>query len=437
MRHSGYPASIAAALLILTGCATPTKPPASAPADRAPVATPVAPAAATPTPPAPSTGGGTKADLAEARRLSRENQHSAAQALYQRYLAQHPDDGDARFWYGYDLSRQAAVTADSSSAQAFRRQARDQMLQAQKLGSTEPMLEILLATLKPDGSPPPAPQLSPNKEANALMQAAEKAYGAGNFAEAANLHQQAFAIEPTNYQAALLCGDAYFGQKDYAAAAVWFAKAVAIDPNIETAHRYWGDALAHLGHRDDALAQYIEAVVADPFNRLTRARFADIAKIMLVPLRTEPLRLPPGELTLKDGKPEIYMDPSAGEYGSALGLAYAVACANVRVEQFATRFPQEKQPRRTLVEEVEALRAMLKVSEQLNAAKPSKISADDLAKWGPVLKTLAAIDRDGLLEPFALLERADSEMAKDYAPYRAAHRDQLIRFIRVYWCNRE
>ena len=70
-------------------------------------------------------------------------------------------------------------------------------------------------------------------------------------------------------------------------------------------------------------------------------------------------------------------------------------------------------------------------------SKSSEITADDTAKWGPVLKTLAAIDRDGLLEPFALLERADSELAKDYAPYRAAHRDQLIRFIRVYWCNRE
>jgi tetratricopeptide (TPR) repeat protein len=299
------------------------------------------------------------------------------------------------------------------------------------------MLEVLLARLKPDGSPPPASPLSPNKEAEALMQAAEKAYNAGNFSEAAKLNQQTFAIDPTNYQAALLCGDAYFGQKDYATAAVWFAKAVAIDPDIETAHRYWGDALAHLGRRDDALAQYIEAVVADPFNRLTRARFADIAKIMLVPLRTEPLRLPPGGFTLKDGKPEIRMDPSAGEYGSALGLAYAVACANVRVEQFATRFPEEKQPRRTLVEEVEGLRTMLRVSAELKEAKSSKITDSDLAKWGPALKALAAIDHDGLLEPFALLERTDPALAKDYAPYRAAHRDKLIQFIRTYWCSRE
>ena len=185
-----------------------------------------------------------------------------------------------------------------------------------------------------------------------------------------------------------------------------------------------------------AALEHRESVVADPFNRLTRARFNDIARVMLVPLRTEPLRLPPGEFTLKDGKPEIHIDPSAGEYGSALGMAYAVACANVRVEQFATRFPKEKRPRRTLVEEVEGLRTMLQVAQGMTEAKSPQISVDDLAKWGPVLKTLAEIDHDGLLEPFALLERADPELAKDYAPYRAAHRDKLIRFIRTYWCNR-
>jgi hypothetical protein len=130
------------------------------------------------------------------------------------------------------------------------------------------------------------------------------------------------------------------------------------------------------------------------------------------------------------------MDLSVGEYASALGLVYAATCAKVRGDEFTTRFPQEKQPRRTLVEEVEALRLMLKVADEMAAAKPSNITADDTAKWGPVLKTLAEIDREGLLEAFALLERADPELAKDYAPYRAAHRDQLIRFIRVYWCGR-
>ncbi len=422
MRRIGYPASIATALLLFAGCATPTNPPASAPAATPPAVT-------------PATAGGTKADLAEARRLSRANQHPAAQLVYQRYLAQHPEDAEARFWYGYDLYLQAEATDDVAAARAVRQQAREQMLQAQKLGCTEALLPVVLDGIQADGSIPPK-NFSAHRSVDTLMREAEKAYSKGNYSEAAKLHEQALAIEPTNYEAALLCGDAYFGQKDYATAGVWFAKAIAINPDIETAHRYWGDALVHLGRKEDALAQYIEAVVADPFNRLTRTRFKEFAQAMLVPLRTEPLRLPPGGFTLKNGKPEIQMDPSVGEYGSALGLAYAVACANVRVEEFKTRFPQEKQPRRTLVEEVEGLRLMLNVAGEMTAAKPPKVTADDVAKWAPVLKTLAAIDHDGLLEPFALLERADQELAKDYVPYRAAHRDQLIRFIRIYWCGR-
>jgi hypothetical protein len=47
------------------------------------------------------------------------------------------------------------------------------------------------------------------------------------------------------------------------------------------------------------------------------------------------------------------------------------------------------------------------------------------------------MDHDGLLEAFALLERADGELAQDFSAYRLAHREQLARFIRVYWCGLE
>jgi len=42
---------------------------------------------------------------------------------------------------------------------------------------------------------------------------------------------------------------------------------------------------------------------------------------------------------------------------------------------------------------------------------------------------LAKIDQAGLIEPFALLNRADGEIAQDYAPYRAAHSDTLYRYF--------
>jgi len=47
----------------------------------------------------------------------------------------------------------------------------------------------------------------------------------------------------------------------------------------------------------------------------------------------------------------------------------------------------------------------------------------------PALLQLIQIDKAGFLEPFALLNRADSEIALDYEPYRAAHRDVLYRYF--------
>jgi tetratricopeptide (TPR) repeat protein len=268
-------------LALLVGCSTPV--PTNTPRPASAVGPASAPSTANP-----------KAVLSEARRLGREKQFPAARRLYEQYLAQCPNDADAHFWFGFDLCLQAGITEIDSDARALRRQAREQMLQAEKLGCTEPLLADTLPKLKPDGSALPVAPFSPAKSVDALMQSAEKAYATGNYSEAAKLHQQALAIEPGNYSAALYCGDAYFCQKDYATAGVWFAKAIAINPDVETAHRYWADALAHQRRNDEALTQYIEAVVAAPYNRLTRARFNDFAKATLVPLRTEPLRLPPG-----------------------------------------------------------------------------------------------------------------------------------------------
>jgi hypothetical protein len=53
----------------------------------------------------------------------------------------------------------------------------------------------------------------------------------------------------------------------------------------------------------------------------------------------------------------------------------------------------------------------------------------DVTAIDPSLAALVKIDQAGLIEPFALLNRADGEIAQDYAPYRAAHRDTLYRYF--------
>ena len=42
---------------------------------------------------------------------------------------------------------------------------------------------------------------------------------------------------------------------------------------------------------------------------------------------------------------------------------------------------------------------------------------------------LSQIDKDGFLEPFALLNRADKKIARDYAASRDAHRDTTYRYF--------
>jgi hypothetical protein len=40
-----------------------------------------------------------------------------------------------------------------------------------------------------------------------------------------------------------------------------------------------------------------------------------------------------------------------------------------------------------------------------------------------------AIEQEGLLEPFVLLNRADNGIAKDYEGYRTANRDKIRRYL--------
>jgi hypothetical protein len=70
-------------------------------------------------------------------------------------------------------------------------------------------------------------------------------------------------------------------------------------------------------------------------------------------------------------------------------------------------------------EEADSLHVMVTV-----LARP-----ENAAKLDPSLAAFVKIDQAGFTEPFALLNRADKEIAQDYATYRAAHRDVLYRYF--------
>ena len=401
-------------LLALAGCtATPSSPPAARSAGAVQSIT---------------------ADLAEARRLTLARDFLAANPHYERCIAADPANGEVRYLYGLSLSLEAGIDPGTEAARATRKKARQQLLAARERGSTEPLLDRLLDNLAPDGSPPPPDTLSVDRQTNAVMQAAEKAYQKGDFAQAANLQQQALTLEPGNYLAALYCGDAYFAQKDYEAAGNWFARAVAINPDIETAHRYWADALAHQRKFEEATARYIDAVVAEPYNQLTRTRFAQYAASVGLPLRTGLLPRLTAQVVSREDKIEISLPADQDGYTAVLNLSYAAACAKFRTEDFGRLYPNETKPRRSLPEEVDGLRGLLQVAGNLGADS-DKAKPEDVARWRSALETLGRIQDEGLLEAFALLERPDQDLARDYASYREAHRDKLVRFIRIFWCG--
>jgi len=373
--------------------------------------------------------------ISEARRLALEQDFPAANKAFERYIAAHPADAQGPLFYGFSLHSQSEATDEPSEARRVRLKARQQLVAAQKLGATDPLMTDLLKSIPADGAPIAKPPLANDRAVATLMADAEKAYARGDYLKAAQLHQEALEADPKNYPAALFCGDAYFGAKIYDLAAKWFAKAVAINPDIETAHRYWADALEHQGKYPDATREYVEAVVAEPYNGMTRERFKEYKERCRPALKGATMRLPSAGVVLKNGKVEIQVNGKDDPFAIALGLCYASACANVRSKDFSKLYPGENKPRRSLPEEVAGLRAMNRMATEIAAAKTEPANSDEKAKWQPALNTLAQIERDGLLEAYALLERPDQDLARDYVAYRAAHRDLLVRFVRRYWCG--
>ncbi len=147
------------------------------------------------------------------------------------------------------------------------------------------------------------------------------------------------------------------------------------------------------------------------------------------------MSLPAAAVKIVDGKMQIYLPSDQDSYGAALGVLYAHACGEFRMKEFAQRYPAEKESRRSLAEEVSGLEAMLRFDRE-SAASPDAPKVDaDRARWKPSLNQLAEVQKAGLLEAFALLERADAELARDFAAYRPAHREDLVRYIRVFWCG--
>jgi tetratricopeptide (TPR) repeat protein len=253
-------------------------------------------------------------------------------------------------------------------------------------------------------------------------QRAEKAFSGGDLPGALKGYEEAAAADPKLYEAPLYAGDMEFKQDHYAAADLWYAKAAAINPNRETAFRYWGDCLMKQGDPQQAEGKFIEAVIAEPYTRTTRVGLKQWADLTHAILMGPAIALPARATTDEKGNTNITMDPSTiGNPTGSATLAYSIGPTVWKQGLFQKTYPTETQYRHSLAEEAQTIRVALST---LTKVPPEKMDGT----W----RTLAELDKDGMLECWILLDHADQGIAQDYVAYRAAHRELLRAYIAKY-----
>src|SRR5581483_10356288 len=230
-------------------------------------------------------------DLEKAHRLSAQAQYEEAKQIYKSWLDQHPEDAKVCFSYGYTLYLQAGAETDKTKATALRKQAFVWVTKAQKGGDTEALISFLLRKIDAEGNERPT-VYSADPKADALMAQGEQAFARHDLDRALQCYQDALAADHLNYYAALFSGDVYYKKEEYGKAIEWFSKAVGINPDIETAYRYWGDVLRRQHRLAEARDKYIEAVVAEPYNQMSREMLERFANLASTPLKHPEVKLP-------------------------------------------------------------------------------------------------------------------------------------------------
>ncbi len=177
------------------------------------------------------------ADLkAQAAALVKQTRLTEALPLLEKIVAAEPQNARMVFNLGFALIAKSMALADGPDRRALRVRARDAFIKAKELKINEPVVEALIQSLPPDGSPGAA--FSENVEANALMVRAEGSFSQGNLDAALADYQKALQLDPKLYHAALFCGDVAMQKGDYNQAEIWYQKAITINPLKETAYRY-------------------------------------------------------------------------------------------------------------------------------------------------------------------------------------------------------
>jgi len=360
----------------------------------------------------------------EAMELVHEQRLIEALPLLERAVAASPEDAEVKGWLSYALLVHAQTLSEPAARTQVRVRARGLAIEAVKAGVDKNDLFALVAAIPEDGH---QDKFSDKAEVEAAMQAGEKAFAKRDFDTAISAYTRAHLLDPKAYHAALFIGDSYFAKREMGSAGQWFAKAIEINPDIETAYRYWGDALALMSEHNEARSKYIEAIIAEPYNRSSWVGVLQWAQRHQLVVRHPQLDIPVASETKADGNTNVTLNLAATDAkdDSAIWIGYEFSKILWKKNNFQKEFPSEKVYRHTLKEESHALAV---VAETVD----SQIKNGELKTPNPQLVTLVTLHREGLLDAFVLLARADQGIAKDYDAYRAANRQKLRQYLDQY-----
>jgi len=365
-------------------------------------------------------------EVGQANELYKAGKKLEALPLYEDLAKTYPNEMLYQERLAACLDAEAEQTNDPAQNKALLTRMRDAARRAVQLGDKANFIQDM-ANIDPD-APDTFAQGSPAK---ALMEEAEKAFAAGDYAAAEAKYVAAAAADPHLYVAALYAGDAAYSQHDLPTAAQWFAKAIAIDPNRETAYRYWGDAIRLYGNDPEAAKnKFVDAIVAEPYNKYSWQGLQQWAVQQKAVLSSPKIDRPAAPVVDPKNPKNITIniDPNIIDEkkhpGGAAWMGYSMCRASYRGDQFAKAFPNEKEYRHSLKEEDECLTDVLAI------VRETKTKTDGMDES---LRNLLEVSDAGMLDCWILINGADQGIAQDYATYRDAHRqllhDYLARFV--------
>jgi tetratricopeptide (TPR) repeat protein len=370
-----------------------------------------------------------EADLKRAIELVQANKMPEALPILEKLQGAKPDDALVLELLSYAISISVMVEKDADKRKKELLRARSLAVRAKELGRNTQLVQLLLEQISADGQMATIAASDKRTPAEDALMEGEAAFAKGEMERAIEHYERAVKLNPKLYEAPLFIGDAYYkmGKSDKAYES--YARAVAIDPDRDTAYRYWGNVLMREGKLKEAKEKLIEGVIAEPYTRLPWQFLNNWANLNEIQLGQPRIDIPTSSVQKKDDKNiSIFVNPSDKKDGTDAWMIYSISrAAWMTTEKFSEAFPNEKQYRHSLREESDALR--LTAENVMDQLKKGKLKEDSL---DVSIANLVKLHRDGLIEVYVLLAKADEGIARDYAEYRKNNRDKLRRYLNEY-----